>query len=83
MTTLTLNLPKTVKFDERELFLMLATKLYERGSLSLGQAAEIAGLSKRAITTFRFSTIRLINWKEIWKIQRIILFEEFRIKIAK
>ncbi len=48
MTTLTLNLPKTVKFEERELVLILATKLYERGSLSLGQAAELAGLSKRA-----------------------------------
>lgn len=48
MTTLTLNLPKTVKFDERELVMILATKLYERGTLSLGQAAELAGLSKRA-----------------------------------
>jgi len=48
MTTLTLNLPKTVKFDERELVMILATKLYEQGKLSLGQAAELAGLSKRA-----------------------------------
>ncbi len=48
MTTLTLNLPKTIKFEERELVLILATKLYERGKLSLGQAAELAGLSKRA-----------------------------------
>lgn len=48
MTTLTLNLPKTIKFEERELVLILATKLYEQGKLSLGQAAELAGLSKRA-----------------------------------
>lgn len=48
MTTLTLNLPKTVQFEERELVLILAAKLYERGKLSLGQAAELAGLSKRA-----------------------------------
>lgn len=48
MTTLTLNLPKTIKFEERELVMILATKLYERGKLSLGQAAELAGLSKRA-----------------------------------
>jgi predicted HTH domain antitoxin len=47
MTTLTLNLPKTVKIEERELVLILATKLYEQGKLSLGQAAELAGLSKR------------------------------------
>ncbi|HEY0461541.1 MAG TPA: UPF0175 family protein [Pyrinomonadaceae bacterium] len=48
MTTLTLNLPKTVKLEERELVMILATKLYEQGKLSLGQAAELAGLSKRA-----------------------------------
>lgn len=49
MTTLTLNLPKTVKFEERELVMILAAKLYEQGKLSLGQAAELAGLSKRAL----------------------------------
>ena len=48
MTTLTLNLPKTVHLEERELVMILATKLYEQGKLSLGQAAELAGLSKRA-----------------------------------
>ncbi len=48
MTTLTLNLPKTVKLEERELLLILATKLYEQGKLSLGQSAELAGFSKRA-----------------------------------
>jgi predicted HTH domain antitoxin len=48
MTTLTLNRPKTVKFEERELVLILAAKLYEQGKLSLGQAAELAGLTKRS-----------------------------------
>jgi len=48
MKTLILNLPSTVSLDERELLIMLATKLYERGKLSLGQAAELAGFSKRA-----------------------------------
>lgn len=48
MTTLTLDLPKTVKFDERELLTILASKLYEQGRLSLGQAAQLAGYSKRA-----------------------------------
>lgn len=47
MATLTLNLPKTVEFEEHELVLILATKLYEQGRLSLGQAAELAGFSKR------------------------------------
>ncbi len=44
--TLTLNLPKAIKFDERELVLILAAKLYEQGKLSLGQSAELAGFSK-------------------------------------
>lgn len=48
MTTLTLDLPKTVKFDERELLTILASKLYEQGKLSLGQAAKLAGYSKRS-----------------------------------
>lgn len=48
MTTLTLNLPKTVKFEKRELLMILAAKLYEQGKLSLSQAAELANLSKRA-----------------------------------
>jgi predicted HTH domain antitoxin len=33
--------------DEREARTLLAAKLYEKGSLSLGQAAELAGYSKR------------------------------------
>lgn len=48
MKTLTLELPSTVELDERELLLMLASKLYEKGKLSLGQAAQLAGFSKRA-----------------------------------
>ena len=48
MRTLTINLPDTVDFDEREARMVLATRLYERGTLSLGQAAELVGLSKRA-----------------------------------
>lgn len=50
MKTLTVKIPSTVELDERELLLMLASKLYERGKLSLGQAAELAGYSKRAFT---------------------------------
>lgn len=46
--TLNIELPSTVEIDEKELLLMLATKLYEKGKLSLGQAAKLAGFSKRA-----------------------------------
>ncbi len=47
MKTLTLNIPETVEIDEREAKTILAAKLYEKGSLSLGQAADLAGYSKR------------------------------------
>ncbi|HEY9342246.1 MAG TPA: UPF0175 family protein [Hanamia sp.] len=33
--------------DNREVAMLVATQLYEKGKLSLGQAAEVAGLSKR------------------------------------
>jgi predicted HTH domain antitoxin len=45
MKTLTLQIPDSL--DEREAKTLLAAKLYEKGALSLGQAAEVAGYSKR------------------------------------
>ncbi len=45
MKTLTLQIPDNL--DEKEVQMLLAAKLYEKGSLSLGQAAELAGYSKR------------------------------------
>ena len=47
MKTLTINIPDTLDVNERELAMLVATRLYEQGKLSLGQAAEIAGLTKR------------------------------------
>ena len=47
MKTLTINLPDTLEMDDRELLMIVAARLYEQGKLSLGQAAEVAGLSKR------------------------------------
>jgi predicted HTH domain antitoxin len=47
MKTLTFNLPESVDLDEKEAKTFFAAKLYERGTLSLGQAAELAGYSKR------------------------------------
>ncbi|MBX7256932.1 MAG: UPF0175 family protein [Candidatus Hydrogenedentes bacterium] len=46
MSTLTIELPSDVRPDEATL--MLAMKLWETGRLSLGQAAQLAGFSKRA-----------------------------------
>ncbi len=48
MQTLQLRLPDFVDIDAQELTLILASRLYEQGKLSIGQAAELAGLPKRA-----------------------------------
>jgi predicted HTH domain antitoxin len=47
MKTLTLNIPDSLDVDNRDLAMLVATRLYEQGKLSLGQAAELAGLTKR------------------------------------
>ncbi len=47
MKQITLNLPDFVELDGKDLLMMLASKLYEERRLSLGQAAELAGMSKR------------------------------------
>jgi predicted HTH domain antitoxin len=47
MKTLTLNLPENLEVEQSELLMILASRLYEKGKLSLGQAADLANLSKR------------------------------------
>jgi predicted HTH domain antitoxin len=47
MKTLTLNVPDNLDLDNQDLAMLVASSLYEQGKLSLGQAAEVAGLSKR------------------------------------
>ena len=46
MKTLHLNIPETVDFDDKEALMAIAARLYVKGKLSLGQAAELVGLSK-------------------------------------
>lgn len=43
----TLHLPDTLNIDNNEVTMLVASKLYEQGKLSLGQSAELAGLTKR------------------------------------
>ena len=50
MKYLTLNIPDHLDLDEKETKRFLAAKMYETGRLSLGQAAELAGLSKVAFS---------------------------------
>jgi predicted HTH domain antitoxin len=48
MRTIQLNIPDSVDKNDSELTMIIAAKLYEDGTLSSGQAAELAGLSKRS-----------------------------------
>ena len=50
MKHLTLNIPNNLNLNERETKRFLAAKMYESGKLSLGQAADLAGLSKVAFS---------------------------------
>ena len=46
MKTIKLNIPDTVDLNDREAKMLLASRLYEKGKLTLGQAADLVGLSK-------------------------------------
>lgn len=48
MKTLTLDIPDSVELNEHEVKMLVAGKLYEQGKLTLGQAAQLVGLTKRA-----------------------------------
>ncbi len=47
MKTLTLNIPDSLYVNTRDIAMIVSTLLYEQGKLSLGQAAEVAGITKR------------------------------------
>lgn len=48
MKTITIEIPDDPDLEQHELKMILATRLYEKGKLTLGQAADIVGLSKHA-----------------------------------
>lgn len=63
MKQLTLNIPEGLQLDEKETRRFLAAKMYEIGKLSLGQAAELAGLSKIAFSEILADyDVSLINY---------------------
>jgi len=47
MRTIQLHIPDSVDLKDYDFSMIIAAKLYEEGKLSSGQAAEIAGLTKR------------------------------------
>ncbi|MEX0813057.1 MAG: UPF0175 family protein [Chitinophagales bacterium] len=48
MRTIQLNIPDSIDLNDRDAKMLFASRLYEIGKLSLGQAAELVGLSKGA-----------------------------------
>ena len=47
MKTIKLNIPDEIDLKQYDLSMILASKLYEDGKLSAGQAAKMADISKR------------------------------------
>ncbi len=47
MRTITLSLPENIDLEHKEIMMILAASLYEKSKLSLGQAADLAGINKR------------------------------------
>jgi predicted HTH domain antitoxin len=47
MKTVTLYIPDALQMNSNDVAMLVASQLYEQGKLSLGQAAEVAGLTKR------------------------------------
>ncbi|MBS3913709.1 MAG: UPF0175 family protein [Bacteroidetes bacterium] len=47
MNSVTLKIPPTLQLSEFDLSMTLAAKLFDEGKLSSGQAAEMAGITKR------------------------------------
>lgn len=47
MKTISLTVPDFFELNEKETKLLIASRLYEQGKLSLGEGAKLAGVSKR------------------------------------
>jgi predicted HTH domain antitoxin len=63
MKILSVNIPQTANVDDQEAKMSLASKLYERGKLTLGQAAELAGYSKETFMELLADyNVSLINY---------------------
>ena len=72
--TVELTLPKSLDINDFEIKMIVASKLYELGKLSAGQAAEVAGVQNAPLSNcsasimFRFSVTTKKNSKKICKI---------------
>jgi predicted HTH domain antitoxin len=48
MNTLTIKFPKSIEIDAKQARILLASSLFEKGKISLGEAAELCELSVRS-----------------------------------
>jgi predicted HTH domain antitoxin len=48
MKKITIEVPDSLAFDAKDAAMLIAARLYEKGKLTLGEAAEVAGYSKYA-----------------------------------
>ncbi len=48
MRTIKLKVPDDLSMSDHDFYMIIASKLYEQGKLSAGQAAKIVGLTKQA-----------------------------------
>ena len=63
MKRIVLNIPDSIDISENETKRFLAAKLYESGKLSLGQAAELADMTKIAFAELLSDyNVSLINY---------------------
>ena len=47
MRTIQLKIPEDLDLNDYEILMFIASKLYEEGKISAGEAAQMAGVSKR------------------------------------
>ena len=66
MQTITISLPDEVELDSKQMVKFLAAKLFETGKLTLGQAAQMTGLSKTAFAEILGDfDVSLINYPAV------------------
>ncbi len=71
-----LKLPE--KDREKELLMLLAVKLYEKGAISLGKAAEMCGMNSRAFLALLAREEMCLNYDEAELEQDLKNRESFR-----
>ena len=65
MKTIQFNIPDSTDLNVREAKMLLASQLYKKGKLTLGQAADLVGFSKRVFMELLADyNVSLFNYPE-------------------